>query len=327
MVGVLITANIADVPVIVTAEPRGAIVSFLVATLWECIHTEWMIHLHLHYYHTCQKNRHNSQSSYCFSPPYTSISCDQLQKVPLDQNYMTTTDLTTTVEDNDKVQDFDDEDIIKVDKENAVDVVDRKSSVIYTDDEPVHRTSKLHKLYFQDYKKDITSGKRSNLVCKSHACLQVYMIFMIITVLVTLLVGSIIECISFTTYVGNDKYQGCKKSYSLYTLATEMTTENFMDGNSAPYSTWFMYLSYIFLVGFSPLFVILIHIYVIGIQQQLPQQIQHKASSIICRIADSVWSFASIEILLLAIVLVQVRKRETKSGPKRTYTVPVQDFL
>ena len=140
MVGVLITANIADVPVIVTAEPRGAIVSFLVATLWECIHTEWMIHLHLHYYHTCQKNRHNnSQSSYCFSP---SISCDQLHKAPMEQNDPTSNNLSLE-EDNYKGQDFDDEDIIQVYKVNAIDVVAHENSVTSNDDESVTKTSIL----------------------------------------------------------------------------------------------------------------------------------------------------------------------------------------
>jgi hypothetical protein len=46
MVGVILEISISEVPVIVKGEPRGAIIAFLVATLWEFVHIEWMTHYH-----------------------------------------------------------------------------------------------------------------------------------------------------------------------------------------------------------------------------------------------------------------------------------------
>jgi hypothetical protein len=51
-VGVLIEMTVADgVPVLVKGEPRSAIVAFLVATLWEFVHFEWMTKLHEKHMH------------------------------------------------------------------------------------------------------------------------------------------------------------------------------------------------------------------------------------------------------------------------------------
>jgi len=46
LVGVLLEMTVGGVPVVVKGEPRLAIISFLVATLWEFIHIEWMYFYH-----------------------------------------------------------------------------------------------------------------------------------------------------------------------------------------------------------------------------------------------------------------------------------------
>eukprot|EP00594_Rhizosolenia_setigera_P006029 CAMPEP_0178949476 /NCGR_PEP_ID=MMETSP0789-20121207/6072_1 /TAXON_ID=3005 /ORGANISM="Rhizosolenia setigera, Strain CCMP 1694" /LENGTH=419 /DNA_ID=CAMNT_0020630003 /DNA_START=182 /DNA_END=1438 /DNA_ORIENTATION=+ len=46
MVGTLLRISIGGVEVLTRAEPRGAILAFLVATLWEFIQIEWTIHKH-----------------------------------------------------------------------------------------------------------------------------------------------------------------------------------------------------------------------------------------------------------------------------------------
>lgn len=46
LVGVSLQIRVADVPVIIKGEPRGAIIAFLLATLWRFAHIEWITALH-----------------------------------------------------------------------------------------------------------------------------------------------------------------------------------------------------------------------------------------------------------------------------------------
>jgi hypothetical protein len=46
IVGVVLELNLNGVPVVVRGEPRPAILAFLVATLWELVHIEWMVLFH-----------------------------------------------------------------------------------------------------------------------------------------------------------------------------------------------------------------------------------------------------------------------------------------
>jgi hypothetical protein len=60
LVGVALPIVVAngDVPVIIRGEPRGAIVAFLAATLWNFAHLEWLLHQHgrVYEYQQQQKN-------------------------------------------------------------------------------------------------------------------------------------------------------------------------------------------------------------------------------------------------------------------------------
>lgn len=275
MVGVQIQANIADVPVIVTAEPRPAIIAFLIATLWEFVHFEWMTQLHHDHYH----NHHNKASD--------SNSSDDIVNGDATKNHADEEDHGLS------------NNCAEFDKSSEVNILSHERTLI------------LQKLRFENFEKNELSGERDTLVCKSQLCLRIFVLVMILGVLALLLAGSVVECLSFTTYVGDNTIQGCQKSYNLYTLGSAMIQDNFLDGNSAPFGTWFMYLCYIFLVGFAPLFVIATHMYIMGLQQQ------QKISPILCRAADVIWSFASIEILLLAIMLVQVSTEKEKERQGR----------
>jgi hypothetical protein len=265
MVGVQIQANIADVPVIVTAEPRPAIIAFLVSTLWKFAQFEWLARLHHEHYHTKQQQLKNIDNN--------------TARIVNEEGNIHTTPKGEVVEQ------------CLPSSGNGTDERNEENSLI------------LHQLRFQDWEIDTRTGERKILLCKSQFCLQGFVSFLMIAALVLLIVGSFTECLTFTTLVGDNTVHGCQKGYNLYTLGTAMIQDNFMDGNSAKVGTWFMFLNYIVLVGVFPWFVIIIQIYIMGLRQQQPYQL----SRMLCRTADIIWSFASIEILLLAIIVVQVQ--------------------
>jgi hypothetical protein len=73
LVGVALPIVVAngDVPVIIRGEPRGAIVAFLAATLWNFAHLEWLLHQHSRVYEEeqlCEQEDHQHHGDMKLDP-------------------------------------------------------------------------------------------------------------------------------------------------------------------------------------------------------------------------------------------------------------------
>jgi hypothetical protein len=247
MVGVVMKANLAGIPLVVTAEPRPAILALLIATFWEIVHSEWMMHVHLKRYHDVEYKQQSLNKN----------------KVPNENCNAITNDVENEAESHNSSE-----------KSKG----QEKSSFI------------LSYLRFESIE-----GKDKE--CKNVVGLYTFAIILQTIVVGTFLSGSVMELIRFRTLVNGGDTIGCVKSYNLYTLATAIVTDSFLDGNSAKVGTWILYLSYIFLVVVCPIFVMEVQLFAFLFRTQ---------NKLICRLADNTWSFACVEILLLALILVQV---------------------
>lgn len=324
MIGILMKANIADVPVIVTAEPRPAIIAFLFAAIWNAIHFEWMMQLHHNANHLMNQNYCSNSNSNNTNNRNTE-SVDIVGKYNYNHNDVTSRECDSN--DNNNKDDDDNnkmnshsmthmDEMHKKQEEDVSDVVYNGVNVSNIDEEKDTTNGAEHvnvlvsngrkstrndaivmHLRFQD-----SDDSKSYLECKSQLCLQVFVIMLLLTVVTTYIAGCILELVRFTTFVGDDTV-GCIKSYNLYTIATELVSDFFSYGNSAKFGAWILCISYILFIGVCPIFVHLVHIMVFAFQM--------KCTKSICRAADMSWSFASVEIMLLALIIVQVRVRGT----------------
>ena len=111
-----------------------------------------------------------------------------------------------------------------------------------------------------------------------------------------LLTGSLLELIRFTSVLGGET-AGCIRSYNVYELGAELVSDFFLFANNAKPGVWTMTISFfLFLVVF-PLYGHLVHAlsFLFDIRQR------H-----MCLLADQCWTFASVEVLVLAVFTVEV---------------------
>ena len=112
-----------------------------------------------------------------------------------------------------------------------------------------------------------------------------------------LVTGSILESIRFTGTVGGDT-EGCEKTYNVYSLATALISDFSFHKNSAKAGIWILFISYWILVVGLPVLVHLI---------QLSVLLLNVKSKFLCQLAYISSTFASIEVLILGLFVVQVR--------------------
>lgn len=111
--------------------------------------------------------------------------------------------------------------------------------------------------------------------------------------------GSIIEAIRFTSVLGGE-VEGCPRAYNLYEIGTTLISDFFLLANDAEPAVWTLFFSYILFLTIFPLFGHLVHglVFLFNIRERR-----------MCTVADMCWTFASVEILALALFTVEVRGR------------------
>jgi len=142
------------------------------------------------------------------------------------------------------------------------------------------------------------SSDRNSLACKSPVCLRASMRLILCLLIGLFLAGSIIENIRFTSVVADEK-EGCVRDYNLYSLGTTLVSPFNLQANSAKPYMWILLFAQIILLAVLPLFVHLVHVLVC---------ILNVTNERLCRIADICWTFASVDVFLIALYVVQVSK-------------------
>jgi len=108
--------------------------------------------------------------------------------------------------------------------------------------------------------------------------------------------GSILDAIRFTSVLGGET-AGCVRSYNLYEIGTTLVSDFFLLANDAAPGVWTMSISYLLFLAVFPLYCHFVHLlsFFFNIRQR------H-----MCLLADQCWTFASVEVLVLAIFTVEV---------------------
>lgn len=137
---------------------------------------------------------------------------------------------------------------------------------------------------------------------------RLLLLVLYVSTVATLLVGSIYDVVHFTSYVTDadpttTNEPGCIQAYNVYTLGTMMVSNFFLYDNSALPGVYILFISYVLFVMVAHLLVHGIHISIL-LFHSIPKQ------SLICRLADITWTYASVEVLLLGIFAVQYKFEE-----------------
>jgi hypothetical protein len=132
--------------------------------------------------------------------------------------------------------------------------------------------------------------------CRSPAVTQCTMSFILAMAVGLFLAGSLTEVIRFTSTF--DEPTGCVQSYNLYQLGTSLVSEFSLHGNSVKPQVWILYMAYLLLAIVLPLLVHTVHAMVFILDVKARK---------LCRIVDVGWTFASAEVLVLSLFVVQVR--------------------
>lgn len=140
------------------------------------------------------------------------------------------------------------------------------------------------------------NSERNPLVSKSPKCLRLGMYVLITTVIGLFLAGSLLDCIRFTSVLAGEA-EGCVRSYNLYTLGTAFVSDFFLHLNKANAATWILFLAYIICIIVLPLFVHLVHALVC---------LFNVKGKRLCLLSDMCWTFASVDVLLIAVITAQV---------------------
>lgn len=108
--------------------------------------------------------------------------------------------------------------------------------------------------------------------------------------------GSILQAVRFTSVLGGET-GGCDRTYNLYEIGTTMVSDFFLLANDAVPGVWTMTISYMLFLAVFPLYCHMVHMlsFLFNIRQRQ-----------MCIIADQCWTFASVEVLVLAIFTVEV---------------------
>jgi hypothetical protein len=273
LVGVLLQLNVAGVDVVTRAEPRPAIIAFLVATVWEFTQIEWTVHLH---------NRHI---------PFDDDKEDKKEEEDNDQekeegnvrhsnNHNHNNGPTIQNGDDDK-KDGDDD---KEDTDQLLDAM-RFRTKLSSNEECV---------------------KPSNLFA-----MTVWVFVLLVTSIALYVAGATTDLIRFRSSSasglapsGEDETAPCEKSYNLVTFGNAMLSDLAMTNNSAKPGTWTLYISYVVLVLLLPIDV---HILQIIILTCAVLGVDKKKYEKVCRVTSSLWGFSCIEVLLMGLFAIEYR--------------------
>jgi hypothetical protein len=132
--------------------------------------------------------------------------------------------------------------------------------------------------------------------CRSPVTLRLSMWLLLASAIGLFLAGSLVEVMRFTSVLAGES-EGCVRSYNLYKLGTVLVSDFFLQDNRDA-GVWTLYMTYIMLVAVLPLFVHAVHVVFV-----LNGKVEN-----LYRIAGICWTFASVEVLMLAVFVVQVRE-------------------
>lgn len=108
--------------------------------------------------------------------------------------------------------------------------------------------------------------------------------------------GATADLVSFTsTYVGEEA--SCIRSYTLYSLGSTIVSDFFMYKNEAKVGVWILYTGYICFVAVIPILVHCVHVMAL---------IFNVKFEILCHVTNILWTFASVEVLLIGVYTVHV---------------------
>ncbi len=149
-------------------------------------------------------------------------------------------------------------------------------------------------LQFQNAYKSSLSGRS----CRSVTLATAFVGLLWATSIGFYVAGSISEILRFQTTEGVQRDVVCDRSYNIYTLGTELLSDEAMRDSSSKPAMWTLCMAYLLLVVVSPLVVHLV---------QLLAILGLVSNSTIFQLGDSIWTFASVDVLLMGLYIVQVR--------------------
>lgn len=134
--------------------------------------------------------------------------------------------------------------------------------------------------------------------CRNTSLLRIIVSgILLLTTIALFVAGSMSEMVYFTSS-GTSDSAPCKKSFNLVTLGNEMISDLALTQNDAIPAVWTLYIAYMLLVLIQPMAVHLVQILI------LLFDIRHAA---LCRFADMFWGFASVEVLLMGVFVIEYR--------------------
>lgn len=128
--------------------------------------------------------------------------------------------------------------------------------------------------------------------------LRVFLAMLLLIAVVLLALGSTIDLIRFkTTVEGQD--DGCERAYSLFTFANIAVSDLVLHKNDATAGIWTLVLSFSLFVQIIPWCVHVIHAsaFWFGLN-----------SRPLFRFADACWTFSCVEVFLISLYVIEVRK-------------------
>ena len=132
--------------------------------------------------------------------------------------------------------------------------------------------------------------------CSNPATLHGFLLLLLLCTLGLFAAGSTLELVRFTT-VKTGEEGGCPRSYNLYTVGLEAISEIVRHDNDAEWAVWTMYVAYAAFVIIIPWAVHGVHI--LG----LACGVRSKG---LFELADMAWTFASVEVFLIGLFVVEV---------------------
>lgn len=138
----------------------------------------------------------------------------------------------------------------------------------------------------------------NSVACRGPGCLRAGMWLLLCLSIGLFLTGATFENIRFTSFLAGES-EGCVRSYSLYTLGMELVSDFSLQSNGAKPYVWILFLAYMILLAVLPLFVHMVQVLVCILS------VNEKK---LCQAADMCWTFASVDVFLVGLYLVQVSK-------------------
>ena len=168
----------------------------------------------------------------------------------------------------------------------------------FSDSTKVHGTNGddgplMAALQFQTAYNSTTPGRS----CRNVTFTTLLVWFLWVSSVVLYGVGSPLELLRFQTTQGEQQVVMCERSYNLYAIGTVLLSERALRDNSAKPAIWTLCIAYLLLVVVCPL---------VTHAVQLLALLGVVKNTVVLHIGDSIWTFASVDVVLMGVYIVQV---------------------